>query len=303
MARTTTYHVPVPAGGFVAVRVYESAAILDTKHRPVYINYHGGGWTFGGFESDKAFCCKVTNWVGCVVVDVDYRLAPEHPWPAQLQDSWAAFLWVFSQLTRRKVTPQVRENAEMLGIDAENIIIGGVSAGGHLAAIIAQRCLALQIPLKLQILTVPAVDLTALDEMWNIRPDCFYPSYAENAKAPLFPVERMQYFLKHFLGPQMPLPLPAANPAILSSEIELSPIKAGSLRGLAPALISTADVDMLRDEGEAYAWKLEADGVNVDLKRFMGVPHPFMFMAGALPEAREYIQRCCDAMKISFGIL
>jgi len=304
VARATTHRVPVPAGGIVQVRVYESADILDVENRPVYLNYHGGGWTFGGFESDRAFCCKVTNWVGCVVVDVDYRLAPEHPWPAQLQDSWAAFLWVSSQFATWNVTPQVRENAELLGIDPENIIIGGVSAGGHLAAIIAQRCLALQIPLKLQILTVPAVDLiTPFDRTWNLRPDCSYPSYAENAKAPLFPIERLQYCIKHFLGPQMPHPIPAANPAVLSQEIELSPITAGSLTGLAPALVTTADVDMLRDEGEAYARRLETDGVNVDLKRFMGVPHPFTFMAGTLPEAREYIQRCCDAMKISFGIL
>jgi acetyl esterase/lipase len=189
----------------------------------------------------------------------------------------------------------------MLGIDPENIIIGGVSAGGHLSAILAQRCHALQIPLKLQILTVPAVDLTGFDETWNLRPDCPYPSYAENAKAPLLPIERMQYFLRHFLGPRMPDPLPVANPSVLSPEVELSPIK-GDLGGLAPALVSTADVDMLRDEGEAYARKLEEAGVKVDLKRFMGVPHPFMFMAGALPEAREYVQRCCDAMKAAFGI-
>lgn len=95
MARTTTHHVPVPAGGVVLVRVYESAGTLDAKNRPVYVNYHGGGWVFGGFVSDRSFCSKVANWVGCVVVDVDYRLAPEHPWPAQLQDSWAALLWVF----------------------------------------------------------------------------------------------------------------------------------------------------------------------------------------------------------------
>ena len=94
VARKTDYTVPVPAGGSVQVRVYESLSILNSANRPVYVNYHGGGWVFGGFITHQAFCSKVCNRVGCVVVDVDYRLAPEYPWPAQLEDSWAAFLWV-----------------------------------------------------------------------------------------------------------------------------------------------------------------------------------------------------------------
>ena len=100
----------------------------------------------------------------------------------------------------------------------------------------------------------------------------------------------------------MPDPIPAANPAVLPPEVELSPIKAASLRGIAPALVITADVDPLRDEGEAYAKKLEQDGAKVDLRRFVGVPHPFTFMDDALPEARDYATRCCDALKIALNI-
>src|SRR5437762_2061563 len=151
----------------------------------------------------------------------------------------------------------------MLHIDPTNITIGGVSAGGHLAAIIAQRCLAKNIPLKLQILSVPVTDLTALDDNWSIKPDCPYNSYLENASAPCLPLERLQFFMKHFLGEKMPHPPPSANPAILSPEVELSPMKAESVKGLAPAMISTADVDILRDDGEAYAKKLLTDGVQV----------------------------------------
>ena len=189
----------------------------------------------------------------------------------------------------------------MLRIDAENMAIGGVSSGGHLAAIVAQRCRTVGIHLKSQILTVPITDLTALDDHWNIRPDCPYSSYLENASAPCLSIERMQFFMNHFLGPSMPHPPPAANPAILPPEVELSPIKAGSLKGLAPAMVNTADVDPIRDDGEAYARKLQADGVPVRLKRFMGMPHPFMFMDGALPEAREYVQDSVDALKRAFS--
>jgi acetyl esterase/lipase len=182
-----------------------------------------------------------------------------------------------------------------------NIAIGGCSAGAHLAAVLAQRCLAKDIPLKSQILTVPTTDLSYLAEDYSIRPDCPYNSYLENASAPCLPLERMRFFMKHFLGEKMPHPPPAANPAILSPEVELSPMKATSLKGLAPAIINTADVDILRDDGEAYARKLSENGVQVKLKRYMGVPHPFTHMDGALEEAREYTQDCCDQLKMAFS--
>lgn len=187
-------------------------------------------------------------------------------------------------------------------IDPENLAIGGASAGGHLTAILAQRCLAKQIPIKLQILSVPVTDCTALNDDWSVPPDCPYNSYIENVSVPCLPLERIQFFMKHFLGEKNPHPPPAANPAILPPEVELSPMKAKSLKGLAPALITTSDIDVLRDDGEEYARRLVADGVPVKLKRYMGVPHIFLFMDGALPEAREYIQRCCDELKSVFEI-
>jgi acetyl esterase/lipase len=179
--------------------------------------------------------------------------------------------------------------------------IGGVSAGGHLAAIIAQRCLALKIPLKLQILTVPVLDLTALTDDYSIPPDCEYPSYLENASAPYLTVERMQFFYKCLLGPRRPDPPPVAHPAILPADIELSPVKAASLKGLAPAMIHVADVDPLRDEGEAYARKLSHDGVQVQLKRWMGLPHLFSVFDKALPEAREYTIARVEALTRAFA--
>ena len=183
-----------------------------------------------------------------------------------------------------------------------NLVVGGSSAGGHLAAIVAQRCVAIRIPLKLQILTVPVTDLTALDDSWNLQPDCPYKSYLENANAPCLPLERMQFFVRHFLGEKMPHQPRPANPAILSPAVELSPIKAESVKGLAPALISVAEIDILRDEGIAYARKLEADGVPVKLRQYMGVPHIFALMDAVLPEAKEYLQDCCDELKKAFGL-
>jgi len=107
----------------------------------------------------------------------------------------------------------------------------------------------------------------------------------------------MQFFMRHFLGERMPHPPPSANPAILPPEIELSPMKATSVKGLAPAMINVADVDILRDDGEMYAKKLQADGVQVKLKRYMGVPHLFTLMDGALKEAKEYTEDCCDELR------
>ena len=186
-------------------------------------------------------------------------------------------------------------------IDPKNLAIGGVSAGGHLTAILAQRCHAKQIPLKLQILSVPVTDCAALNDDWSVPPNCAYNSYIENLWAPCLPLERIQFFMKHFLGDRNPHPPPAANPAIFPPEVELSPIKAKSLKGLAPALVTTSDVDILRDDGEAYAKRLAEDGVPIKLKRYMGVPHIFLFMDGALPEARKYIQTCCDELRSVFG--
>lgn len=189
----------------------------------------------------------------------------------------------------------------MLKIDLNNLAIGGVSAGAHLTAVLAQRCRALSIPLKLQILNVPATDLSFLSPKdYSIPASCPYPSFLENSLAPCLPLERMQFFMHHLLGPQFPSPLPMADPCILSPEVELSPMLAETLEGLAPALVSTADVDILRDQGELYAKRLEQEGVRVRLRRFMGVAHPFAFMDGALPQAREYIKDCIDALKTVF---
>jgi len=188
-----------------------------------------------------------------------------------------------------------------LQIDLGKIAIGGTSAGGHLAAVLAQRCKAVGFPLKAQLLVVPVTDLHALDENWNLTPDCPYNSYFENISAPRLPLERVQFFMRHLLGEKMPRTIPAATPQILSADVELSPIKAASFEGLAPAAIFTADVDVLRDQGEEYARNLEKDGVKVRSKRYMGVPHPFTHMDAGLKEAREFVEDYCNALQSAFN--
>ena len=179
--------------------------------------------------------------------------------------------------------------------------MGGASAGAQLSAVLAQRCLSLNIALKLQILTVPMTDFTIFNDDWSVPSDCPYPSYIQNAETVCLPLVRLQFFLPGFLGNTPPHPPPAANPSILPSEVELSPIKAAFVKGLAPSVVVTSDVDVIRDDGEAYAKKLRGDGVEVLLKRFMGVPHTFHAMEGALVEAREYNQLCVDALKKAFN--
>lgn len=188
----------------------------------------------------------------------------------------------------------------MLGIDKNNVAIGGVSAGGHLAAILAQRCLAMGIPLKLQILTVPALDLHALADDWSIPPDCPYRSHAENQFAPGLNLQFAQFFMTHLLGPTRPHPTPSASPSVLPAEVELSPLKADTLTGLPPALITVADVDMLRDEGLLYAERLKKDGVEVKVKKVMGVAHGFVMMEG-LKEAADYIHDCYFELNKAFS--
>lgn len=107
--------------------------------------------------------------------------------------------------------------------------------------------------------------------------------------------------MRHLLGPQFPDPIPVAELCVLGADVELSPMKAGTLKGLAPALVSTADVDILRDDGEEYARKLRGEGVEVRIKRYMGVPHPFVMMDDGLEEAREYILDCCDSLRRVFN--
>ncbi len=158
-----------------------------TPKRPVYINYHGGGWVFGGLPSDFDFCKRIAHDVGAVAFDIDYRLAPEFPYPIPVEDSWTAFKWV-------------RSKAVEFNLDLDRVAVGGCSAGGHLATIVAHLARDEGIPLAFQLLTSPVCDLTMFTPEGKLRDDCPYQSYRECYHSVPLSAERMGWFHNHFLG-------------------------------------------------------------------------------------------------------
>lgn len=156
---------------------------------PAHVNYHGGGFVIGGLESDESWCRQACQEVGCIVVNVDYRMAPEFPHPVPLTDSWAALKFVFSE-------------AEMLGIDVTRVSVGGASAGAQLAAVLA--ILARDDPsmpkLVLQNLVVPLVDVRYVPLKGSCDPSVPYKSYITNEYAPCLPLNRLRWFYNLWLG-------------------------------------------------------------------------------------------------------
>ncbi|KAJ5376889.1 hypothetical protein N7509_013775, partial [Penicillium cosmopolitanum] len=251
------------------------------KKRAAYLNFHGGGWVFGGLLVDHEFCKTIVDGLEgeCVVFDVDYRLAPENPFPIPVEDCWAAFNWIREQ------------KAKEFNLDPNRFTIGGASAGGHLAAVIAHLCRDANIPLKLQILTVPVCDMHnsfTADGHFD-RDNCPYESYREMEFAPALPAARMAYFHRQFLG--VPRPLASGD------DWKISPILASNFENLAPALVSTAELDPLRDEGEVYAGKLQAAGNGVSLNRYKGAPHLIASLDGIMEGGQLYNRRVIAALK------
>ncbi|KAL6814285.1 putative esterase [Trichoderma sp. SZMC 28015] len=271
-------------GGEITVRIFEPEPCKDgDSTRPVYINYHAGGWTFGGLHYDDPFCRRLTKEIGCVCFDVDYRLAPENPYPTPIEDSWMAFKWIHDE--------KVRE----FNLDVNRVAIGGVSAGGHIAAVIAHLARDAGYPLSLQVLAVPCVDLTGVfTRDGKIKADCPYESYRELFDTVGLPAERMMYLHRTFLG--------SPRPREYENHWKLSPINAQNFANLAPAFIITAEMDILRDEGEAYGRKLMEAGIKVKSHRHKGMPHHFMMMDGILESAMEYNREFEEALKEAFNM-
>ena len=199
-----TDHKVSVQGGEIIVRQFEPKT--SARNRPCYINFHGGGWVFGGLAVDDSFNRLVVDELGCVVFDVDYRLvnfqlvsvsdlhrlAPEHPYPIPVDDCLAAFKFVVAHATE-------------FDVDKTKIAVGGCSAGGHLAAVISILARDERIPLRLQLLGVPCIDSTHVDPSGQLSKNCPYPSWRDNAEAPCLPLDRMSYFYNHFLGNPRPV--------------------------------------------------------------------------------------------------
>jgi acetyl esterase len=248
--------VPGPAGD-VPVRIYTPAS--GTAPRPAVVFFHGGGFVIGDLDTHDPDCRAIANGTGATVVAVDYRLAPEHPYPAAQQDCIAAVGWVHT-------------HAAELGVDPDRLAVAGDSAGGNLAAVAAQQLLAAGGPaLRAQVLIYPATELAMT-----------FPSIKENGEGYLLTEDTMRWFMDHY-QPVVDDPL-------------ASPLLTEDLAGLPPALVITAEFDPLRDEGEAYADKLRAAGVPVVLTRYDGMIHGFFAFRSIFDAATRATDEVCRVL-------
>jgi len=262
LGRVEDLSIPGP-GGDIPVRLYAS------EHgglRPALVYFHGGGFVFGNLDTHDGVCRAIAKQSGAVVISVDYRLSPEHKFPSAVEDSHAATVWVAA-------------NAERLGIDAYRIAVGGDSAGGNLAAVVAMRCRDAGGPaLAAQVLLYPVTDYSTYetDSHRQFGGDYFLTRGA------------MDWFTGHYL---------ASSDQKLHPEA--SPLLASNLSGLPPALVITAEFDPLRDEGEAYARRLQQAGVPVTVNRYPGMIHGFVSMHGVLSGGRQAILEAAEFTKSS----
>jgi acetyl esterase len=255
--------VPV-TGGEITVRVYSPAG--HGPH-PVLVYYHGGGWVIGDLYTHDGICRSIVNAAGCAVASVDYRLAPEFKYPTPVEDSYAALQWVVASAAR-------------LGLDPARIAVGGDSAGGNLAAVMALLARDRRGPrLLLQLLIYPVTNY-----------DFSTASYRENATGYLLTAEDMRWFWRHYLAREEQGREPSA-----------SPLLARSLADLPPALVVTAGCDPLRDEGEAYAQRLREAGTAVTLTQYPGMFHGFVRMTRILDQSRVLLDEMAGALRKALG--
>ncbi|WP_231183294.1 alpha/beta hydrolase [Haladaptatus sp. DYF46] len=250
--------VPGPRGE-IPIRVYRP----DVQDAPVVVFYHGGGWTLGTLDSIDGVCRELANRADCVVVSVDYRLAPEHPFPAGVDDAVAALEWV-------------AENAATFGGDPSRLGVAGTSAGGNLAAVTALYARDFDGPeLSHQSLLYPVTDHAFDTE-----------SYEENGDGPLLSRADMEWFWNHYLRS----PVDGENPFA-------SPLRARDLADLPPATVVTCGHDPLRDEGIAYAERLANADVAVEHDHYPGMAHGFLSLTGDVTTADDAMDAVAESLR------
>jgi acetyl esterase len=238
--------------GTIDARIYRPDTDT-TGTLPTVVFVHGGGFVIGDIETHDNQCRTVCAGADAVVVSIDYRLAPEAPWPAAVEDAHAALRWAAAHI-------------DELGGDIHRLAVAGDSAGGNISAVVAQLCRDEGPQLAAQLLIYPGTDMDA---------DGPYQSRVDNAEGYFLTADDMMWFSDHYVG--------AASDR---ADPRMSPLKAADLAGLAPAVVVTGEFDPLRDEGEAYAEALRAAGVEVDAQRYDGMIHGFFDM-GPLSKAAQ----------------
>ncbi len=253
-------------GGSIPIRLFRPSGAAETG-LPVVVFFHGGGWRLGNLDTHDPQCRALAEGAGCLVVAVDYRLAPEHRFPAAVDDAWAVVQWVGA-------------NAVSIGADPARIAVAGDSAGGTLATVVAQ--LAREAggpPLARQIMVYPVLDA---------RTDtASYARYAEGFN--LTRAAMVQIFELYLEKPED------------AADLRASPLRAADLSGLPPALIIAASHDPLVDEGVAYAKQLRDAGVAVDYHAFEGYVHGFFGWGAVVDGAGEAIDLCTAALRSAFA--
>ena len=254
--------IPGPAGE-LAVRLYRPASAPADAKLPALVYAHGGGWVFGNLDSHDVLCAQFALEAGIAVFHVDYRLAPEARFPGAFDDVVAALKWVAA-------------NGASVGIDPTRLAIGGDSAGGNLAAAVSLWARDHGGPkLLMQLLAYPVTDAVARAESYRH----FEDGYGLNAVT-------MEWFFDHYTPDRTS-----------RGDWRVSPLRAASLAGLPPALVVTAGYDPLRDEGRAYAWRLQQEGTQADLVEFGGMLHGFLSSPMLLHGARRGTTICAAALR------
>lgn len=256
----------VIADGPVALRAYRPAGAGKDETLPALVFFHGGGWTIGDLDTHDVVCRQLANGARCAVFSVDYRLAPEHPFPAAVDDCIAA-------------TRFISIHAKELKVDAGRIAVGGDSAGGNLAAVVCLHARDNRGPaLAFQLLIYPATDQRG-----------GFPSHERNGKGYLLTKESMDFFRACYLPRREDW-----------TDWRASPLLAKDLSRLPSAFVLTAGFDPLVDEGRAYAERLAREGVKVEYREYEGMVHGFALFGGVVDRANTAVADCAAALKAAF---